>query len=147
MSTTQKCVCGEPAPQRCSRCHNKYYCSALCSAQNWSAHKSFCYPLPLGLIQEPANSMLREGLKLGTFAFYQNYHVMVQESLKEGNHLGPYYYAQYFLYHGAIMMLLLNPSAYSKLPRLRSFQGLRGRRDLAETIRSPCNSPSPGCRG
>ncbi|MDP2434221.1 MAG: zinc finger MYND domain-containing protein [archaeon] len=110
MATTQKCVCGEPAPQRCSRCHNKYFCSALCSAQNWSTHKSFCYPLPLGLIQEPMNVALREGLKLGTFAFYQHYHVMVQESLKEGNHLDSYHYAQYFLYDGAVKMLLLNPS-------------------------------------
>lgn len=38
-----KCAeCGQPAPKRCSRCQNEWYCRRECQVKNWQKHKKAC---------------------------------------------------------------------------------------------------------
>ncbi|XP_045137573.1 zinc finger MYND domain-containing protein 10-like isoform X2 [Portunus trituberculatus] len=34
--------CGGPASQRCSRCHNQWYCNRKCQVKDWPQHKKVC---------------------------------------------------------------------------------------------------------
>eukprot|EP01112_Ceratiomyxa_fruticulosa_P000837 TRINITY_DN10774_c0_g1_i1.p1 TRINITY_DN10774_c0_g1~~TRINITY_DN10774_c0_g1_i1.p1 ORF type:complete len:164 (-),score=44.56 TRINITY_DN10774_c0_g1_i1:17-481(-) len=38
-----KCAwCGKPAPKKCSRCKNEWYCERECQVKAWPRHKNVC---------------------------------------------------------------------------------------------------------
>lgn len=56
--------CGEPATNRCSKCHNEWYCSRKCQVAAWKRHKQVCALLAEGKKETTKEESKTQGPKI-----------------------------------------------------------------------------------
>lgn len=105
-----ECKCGKIAHGKCSRCHNKYFCSPECVRRFWPEHQRSCFGIDKALADNVRNVSLREAMRLGTLSNYQFYENVCRDHHFAGTPIPVDVQARRFLFRGLTRAVMLDPT-------------------------------------